>query len=87
MSRRYTCPQKGDGLGAPHDQPVKTLTKYVADFIAAATAILGDGLGGAVMTECNPNQTKFSGTENPRHLRVIQALMTRPMPRVHCARC
>ncbi|MBE0475040.1 hypothetical protein [Rhodoferax sp.] len=37
MSRRYTCPQKGDGLGAPHDQPVKTLTKYVADFIAAAT--------------------------------------------------
>ena len=25
----------------------------------------------------------FSGTDNPRHLRVIQALMTRPMPREH----
>jgi len=37
MSRRHTCPPKGDGLGAPHDQPVKTLTKYAADFIAAAT--------------------------------------------------
>lgn len=23
----------------------------------------------------------FSGTDNPRHLRVIQALLTRPMPR------
>ncbi len=23
----------------------------------------------------------FSGTDNPRHLRVIQALMTRPLPR------
>ena len=25
--------------------------------------------------------TQFSGTDNPRHLRVIQALMTRPLPR------
>jgi hypothetical protein len=24
---------------------------------------------------------KFTGTDNPRHLRVIQALWTRPMPR------
>jgi hypothetical protein len=24
---------------------------------------------------------KFTGTDNPRHLRVIQALMTRPLPR------
>jgi hypothetical protein len=24
---------------------------------------------------------KFTGTTNPRHLRVIQALMTRPLPR------
>lgn len=24
---------------------------------------------------------KFKGTDNPRHLRVIQALMTRPLPR------
>ncbi len=24
---------------------------------------------------------RFSGTDNPRHLRVIQALMTRPLPR------
>ena len=38
----------------------------------------------------NTNQTKqhnsnrpahFAGTDNPRHLRVIQALMTRPLPR------
>ena len=26
-------------------------------------------------------QVRFSGTTNPRHLRVIQALMTRPLPR------
>ena len=26
---------KGDGLDAAHDQPVKTLTKYATDFIAA----------------------------------------------------
>ena len=25
--------------------------------------------------------TRFLGTENPRHLRVIQALLTRPLPR------
>jgi hypothetical protein len=24
---------------------------------------------------------RFAGTDNPRHLRVIQALMTRPLPR------
>jgi hypothetical protein len=28
-----------------------------------------------------PNSAKFTGTDNPRHLRVIQALMTRPLPR------
>lgn len=33
------------------------------------------------MTAYNPKSTKFSGTDNPRHLRVIQALMTRPLPR------
>ena len=26
-------------------------------------------------------QSRFAGTDNPRHLRVIQALMTRPLPR------
>lgn len=26
-------------------------------------------------------QARFTGTTNPRHLRVIQALMTRPLPR------
>lgn len=26
-------------------------------------------------------QGRFTGTDNPRHLRVIQALMTRPLPR------
>ena len=33
------------------------------------------------MTECTKNPTRFTGTENHRHLRVIQALMTRPLPR------
>ncbi len=28
-------------------------------------------------------QGRFSGTDNPRHLRVIHALMTRPLPREH----
>lgn len=28
-----------------------------------------------------PNSAKFTGTDNPRHLRVIQALMTRALPR------
>ena len=28
---------KGNGLAAPHDQPVKTLSKYATDFIAACT--------------------------------------------------
>ncbi|MES2770613.1 MAG: hypothetical protein V4623_01300 [Pseudomonadota bacterium] len=27
--------------------------------------------------------SKFMGTENPRHLRAIDALLTRPMPREH----
>jgi hypothetical protein len=29
------------------------------------------------------SSASFLGTDNPRHLRVIQALMTRPMPREH----
>lgn len=29
---------------------------------------------------------KFSGTDNPRHLRAIDALMRRPMPREHLDR-
>jgi len=33
------------------------------------------------MSAYDPKSTKFSGTDNPRHLRVIQALMTRPLPR------
>lgn len=28
-----------------------------------------------------PNRLEFTGTDNPRHLRVIQALLTRPLPR------
>lgn len=31
-------------------------------------------------TDFSP-QSRFAGTDNPRHLRVIQALMTRPLPR------
>ncbi|CAH1903702.1 hypothetical protein NTGHW29_140077 [Candidatus Nitrotoga sp. HW29] len=30
-----------------------------------------------------PPNTKFTGTDNPRHLRAIQALMTRPQRREH----
>jgi len=30
-----------------------------------------------------PAQSKFAGTDNPRHLRAIQALMTRPQRREH----
>jgi len=33
------------------------------------------------MTAYNPDSKIFTGTDNPRHLRVIQALMTRPLPR------
>jgi hypothetical protein len=33
------------------------------------------------MSAPTPKATKFAGTDNPRHLRVIQALMTRPLPR------
>ena len=28
-----------------------------------------------------PNRPKFTGTDNPRHLRAIAALLRRPMPR------
>jgi len=28
-----------------------------------------------------PNKAKFTGTDNPRHLRAIAALLRRPMPR------
>lgn len=31
----------------------------------------------------NSTTTKFTGTDNPRHLRAIQALMTRPQRRKH----
>ena len=34
----------------------------------------------------NSNTSKFSGTDNPRHLRAIHALLTRPMPREHLDR-
>ena len=33
------------------------------------------------MADNTKNPAKFTGTDNPRHLRVIQALMTRPLPR------
>lgn len=40
-------------------------------------------------TESTPDSTaptKFAGTDNPRHLRAIHALNTRPMPREHLDR-
>jgi len=33
------------------------------------------------MNTANTTHAVFAGTDNPRHLRVIQALMTRPLPR------
>lgn len=39
--------------------------------------------------ETKPDSTtpaKFAGTDNPRHLRAIHALLTRPMPREHLDR-
>ncbi len=32
-------------------------------------------------TTSAPNSAKFTGTDNPRHLRAIAALLRRPMPR------
>lgn len=33
-----------------------------------------------------PTKSSFRGTSNPRHIRAIHALMTRPMPREHLDR-
>lgn len=33
------------------------------------------------VTTSAPNSAKFTGTDNPRHLRAITALLHRPMPR------
>ena len=36
---------------------------------------------GAVENPSAPNKREFTGTDNPRHLRAIAALLRRPMPR------
>jgi hypothetical protein len=36
--------------------------------------------------QANTTTSKFTGTDNPRHLRAIHALLTRPMPREHLDR-
>lgn len=36
--------------------------------------------------QANSTISKFAGTDNPRHLRAIHALLTRPMPREHLDR-
>lgn len=41
---------------------------------------------GAADTANFNTKNKFSGTDNPRHLRAIHALMTRPQPREHLDR-
>lgn len=43
----------------------------------------GKGLEGKQQNQQSDStqQGRFTGTDNPRHLRVIQALMTRPLPR------
>lgn len=40
-----------------------------------------EGKASAAEHSDSKSTASFSGTDNPRHLRVIQALMTRPLPR------
>lgn len=37
--------------------------------------------------ESSASRAKFTGTDNPRHLRVINALLRRPMPRESLDKC
>jgi hypothetical protein len=54
-----------------------------------ATGSLGEG-GGRFFQQpdsiADSEAGKFSGTENPRHLRALAALLRRPMPREHIDR-
>jgi len=55
-----------------------------------ATGSLGEG-GGRIFFQqpdsiAESEAEKFSGTENPRHLRALAALLRRPMPREHLDR-
>jgi hypothetical protein len=54
-----------------------------------ATGNLGEG-GGRFVQRCDSNAKldtgQFLGTENPRHLRALNALLRRPMPREHIDR-
>jgi hypothetical protein len=46
----------------------------------------GNNLPAKTLTKYTTDSTapaRFTGTDNPRHLRVIQALMTRPITREH----
>jgi hypothetical protein len=45
-----------------------------------------DFFGATETTPDSTTPTKFAGTDNPRHLRAIHALNTRPMPREHLDR-
>ena len=49
-----------------------------------APADRGDGEGRR--EDFKANCSRFAGTENPRHLRAIHALLRRPMPREHLDR-
>lgn len=41
----------------------------------------------SIKTESSaPNKRKFTGTDNPRHLRALAALLRRPLPREHLDR-
>ena len=53
-----------------------------------ATESLGEGGGRFQQTDsiAESDIGKFSGTENPRHLRALAALLRRPMPREHLDR-
>jgi hypothetical protein len=45
------------------------------------TPAIPEGTASAREHGDSKSTASFSGTDNPRHLRVIQALMTRPLPR------
>lgn len=55
-----------------------------------ATGNLGEGGGRrelqADSTSCESGNRRFKGTGNPRHLRTLNGLLRRPMPREHIDR-
>jgi hypothetical protein len=69
---------KGDGLAAEHNQPAKTHTNDLSSATGkphSKPIVSSNG-------RTKRRASKFAGTSNPRHLRVIAALLRHPMLRV-----